>query len=332
MNRIMPPKVCVLGAGAIGGLIGGMLARSGIEVSLITRGDHLEALRQRGLTLILSETASSFPVRSSESGADFGVQDYVFLTLKATSLASVPELLKPIIGPATTIVTAANGIPWWYFHGVAGRFVNRSLQSTDSGQTLSRSIALDRIIGAALFMSAEITSPGTITHRSGLRIVLGEPSGTISQRLLELVRLVKDAGMDAQLSDNIRRDIWIKLWANVSFNPISMLTGATIGEIASDPELRGIARAMMVEARAVAEALGIEFNIDPDIRLAQLAAVGGHKTSMLQDLERGREIEFDAVVGAVQEIGAWLQVPTPTIDLIAALAKEKGKQCGVYHH
>ncbi len=323
-------KICVFGAGAVGGQIGAQLARAGAEVSLIARGPHLAAIREKGLTLVTAEERFTVRPPASDEATDFGPQDYVIIALKAHSVPSAVERIQPLLGPKTAVVTAMNGVPWWYFHRLEGAYKGQRLASVDPGDAQWKAIGPERAIGCVLWQAAEIAEPGVIHLTFPNPIPLGEPDGSCSERVQALSRALIEAGIEAPVTRNIRDEIWIKLWGNLSLNPVSLLTGATLDRIVEDPETRAICRAMMGEARLVGEKLGVDFRIDVDERLDAAREVGAHKTSMLQDLERGRMIELDALSGAAIELGRLVGVPTPTIELVHGLARLRARVAGCY--
>ncbi len=322
-------KITIFGAGAIGGLLGGRLAEAGADVTLIARGPHLAAMREGGLTLIESDgSQNTVAVKATDDTADAGPQDYLIVTLKAHSVAAVVDHMAPLLGPETAVVWAVNGIPWWYFHGLAGEYENHRLQCLDAGDVQWRGLGPERLIGCVVWWASEVVAPGVIRHEYGNRMPLGEPHGNRSDRAKAISQLLIEAGFKSPLRPRIRNEIWMKLWGNLSFNPISALTGATMGEMADDPGTRAVVRAMMLEAQGVAEALGAEFSIDVDTRIQGAAEVGTHRTSMLQDMERGRPLELEALVGAVAEMGRLVEIPTPTIDTVYALVAQRARQAG----
>lgn len=323
-------KVCIFGAGAIGGYLGVLLAEAGAEVTLIARGAHLEAIRTEGLTLEIEGQSRTARIAATDDPAEAGPQDYVIVTLKAPSLPGVAASLAPLLGPHTAVVTAQNGIPWWYFHAHGGPHEGRRLERVDPGGRLWQSIPPQRCIGCVVYPATELVEPGRVRHSYGNRFMLGEPDGSRSPRVAALSSLMTGAGLKAPVRPRIRDDIWLKLWGNLSFNPVSALTGGTLEQIAGDPGTRGVVRAMMVEGQGVAEALGVRFPLDVDKRIEGAAEVGAHKTSMLQDLERGRTMEIDALVGVVAELGALVGVATPTIDCVLALVEQRAHLAGCY--
>jgi len=315
-------RIAVFGAGAIGGYLAAKLAAAGrTKLSIVARGAHLEAIRDNGLTLIEGGETKAWPLRAAERAEELGEQDYVLLTLKAHSVAGSLDQLSPLLGPDTAVVTMQNGVPWWYFHRLAGPFEGTQLQSVDPGGAIWERIGPERVIGAVVYPAAEVERPGVIRHVEGARFSLGEPSGEKSDRVQRLSAELIAAGLQAPVREDIRSEIWVKLWGNLSFNPISALTGSTLEAIVADEGTRSVARDMMMEAQAIGEALGVRFLIGVDRRIKGAGEVGAHKTSMLQDLERGRPMEIEALVGAVQELGRLAGKPTPTVDTVLALVR-----------
>jgi 2-dehydropantoate 2-reductase len=324
-------RVAIFGAGAIGGYLAAKLAAAGrVDLALIARGEHLAALREHGLRLIEGDTDRTFPVKASADPADLGVQDYVVLTMKAHSVPPALPAIAPLIGPDTAVVTMQNGIPWWYFYRSGGPHEGRRIEAVDPGGVISAALGPERAIGTAVYVAAEVEAPGVIRHAYGARISLGEPSGEKSERAVRLAEEMIAAGMQAPVRTDIRSEIWVKLWGNLSFNPISALTDSTLADIVADDGTRAVARSMMVEAQTIAETLGVRFPIDVDKRIAGAGGVGAHRTSMLQDLERGRPMEIDALVTAVQELGRLTATPTPSIDLVLALVQRLARARGCY--
>lgn len=323
-------KICIFGAGAIGGYLGARLAGSGADVSLVARGPHLAAMRDRGLTLIEDGEQSTVTVTASDDPAALGPQDYVIVTLKAHSVPPVVDAMQPLIGGHTTIVSGVNGVPWWYFHRIGGPLEGTRLESVDPGNRQWDGFGPDRVLGCVVYPAAEVVEPGTVRHIEGHRFSLGEPDGSKSERVLALSRALSAAGLKAPVRPKLRDEIWVKLWGNLSFNPISALTHATLDVLCTDPGTRGVARDMMLEAQAIAEKLGVTFPIDVERRIDGAAAVGAHRTSMLQDLDAGRPMEIDALVRSVQELGRITDTPTPTIDTVLALIALRGRTAGLY--
>ncbi|MBL8835114.1 MAG: 2-dehydropantoate 2-reductase [Alphaproteobacteria bacterium] len=322
-------KLCVFGAGAIGGYLAVKLAKAGVAVSLVARGPHLAAIRANGLTLRSEGETHSVRLPASDNPADLGPQDYVMVGLKAHQLPAAAPTMKPLLGEDTAIVAAMNGVPWWYFYGVAGPFRDARLKSIDPEGTVWENLHPRRAIGCIVYPAAEIAEPGVINHTYSNRFDLGEPDGTRSPRVEALSQAMIKAGLKAPIRPRIRDDLWVKLWGNLCFNPVSLLTGATLEAIATDPGTRAVCRAMMVEARAMAEKLGVTFAIDVDKRIAGAQGVGAHKTSMLQDLERGRPVELDALLGVVIEMARLVDHPVPMCEAVLALARQKAATAGV---
>ena len=328
-------KLCVFGAGAIGGLMAAKLAAQrekggDAEVTVIARGPHLAAMQSKGLTLRSEGQEITIPVRAVASAAEAGPQDYVVVTLKAHSLPGAAQQMQPLLGPETAIVSAVNGIPWWYFHQLPAPWQGRIVESVDPGGVVSRLLPPERAIGCIVYPAAEVPEPGVIEHTYGDRFTLGEPDGSRSPRVNALSEALIAAGFKAPVRPKIRDELWVKLWGNMAFNPISALTTATLDVLIADDGQRGIARAMMLEGQAVAEKLGIRFAIDVDKRIAGGAEVGAHKTSMLQDLERGRPMEIDALLGSVVELAELVEVPVPTSRTVLALVRARGRSAGCY--
>ena len=316
-------KICVFGAGAVGGYLGTMLARSGCDVSLVARGPHLAAIQQKGLTLWRDGKSRTQAIRATDSAAELGLQDFVLVTLKAHALPGVVADLRTLLGTDTAVVSAVNGLPWWYFHALESPIAERPLESVDPGAVIWNGIGPERAIGCVVYPSVEVSEPGVIRHLSGDKFSLGEPSGERSERVHTLATALIDAGLKAPVRPRIRDEIWVKLWGNLSFNPLSALTMATLDVLADDVGTRAIARAMMVEAQAIGEKHGVRFAVDVDKRIDAAASVGAHRTSMLQDLEQGRPLEIAALVESVMEVARLVGQPTPTIDLIHALLRQR---------
>jgi len=323
-------KICIYGAGAIGGYLGVQLARAGADVSLVARGAHLAAMRERGLTLLAGEETHTVHPRCTDDAAELGVQDYVIVTLKAHSITGVIEKMAPLLGPHTRIVTAVNGIPYWYFYKHGGAYENATLESIDPGGRQWRELGAERAIGCIVYPATEIEAPGVIRHVYGNNFPLGEPSGEITADVQRLADLFVAAGLKAPVLDRIRDEIWLKLWGNVCFNPISALTHATLDVICTDPATRALSRAIMVETQAIAETFGVKFRVDVERRIEGARKVGAHKTSMLQDLERGRPMEIDPLVTVVQEMGRLTKIPTPALDSVLAMVTQRARIAGLY--
>ncbi len=322
-------KICIFGAGAIGGLMGAKLAAKGdVDVTFIARGPHLAAMRENGVKLISEGEERIVHPRCVASAEEAGPQDYVLVTLKAHSLPSAAKQMQPLLGPDTAIVSAVNGIPWWYFHGLGGAYEGRIVQSVDPDGQVSALLPPSRAIGCIVYPAAEVTAPGVIDHSYGDRFSLGEPDGSRSPRAQALSEALIAAGFKAPVRPKIRDELWVKLWGNMAFNPISALTTATLDVLTGDEGQRGVARAMMLEGQRVAEALGVRFAIDVDKRIAGAAEVGAHKTSMLQDLERGRPMEIEALLGAVVELADWVGEAAPISRTVLALVRARARAAG----
>ncbi|AEH85162.1 2-dehydropantoate 2-reductase [Mesorhizobium opportunistum] len=324
-------KITIFGAGAIGGYLAAKLAIAGrTDLSIVARGAHLEAIKADGLRLIEDGQETLAPVRAAAKAEELGVQDTVVLALKAHSLTPALDQIAPLLGPKTSVVTMQNGVPWWYFHGVRGPLEGTRLNAVDPGGAIWQRIGPQRVIGAVVYPAVEVDAPGLIRHVEGKRFSLGEPSGDRSERVTQLAEEMVKAGLQAPVRDDIRGEIWVKLWGNLSFNPISALTGSTLAAIVADEGTRALARTMMLEAQAIGESLGVRFPIGVDRRIKGAGDVGEHKTSMLQDLERGRPMEIDALVSAVQELGRLTDKPTPTVDAVLALVRRLALERGCY--
>ncbi|WP_394689770.1 2-dehydropantoate 2-reductase [Hoeflea sp.] len=323
-------KICIFGAGAIGGYMGAKLAQAGAEVGLVARGPHLAAMRANGLTLIEEGERSNVAVQVSDDPGELGVQDYVIVTLKAHSVPPVVPAMAPLIGPDTTIVSGVNGVPWWYFHKLGGPLEGTRLKSVDPGDAQWTGFGPDRVLGCVVYPAAEVSEPGVIHHIEGNRFSLGEPDGSRSERATRLSQTLQAAGLKAPVRPRLRDEIWVKLWGNLAFNPLSALTHATLDVLCTDPGTRLVARNMMLEAQEIAEKLGVRFPIDVDRRIEGAAAVGAHRTSMLQDLLAGRPMEIDALVGSVQELGRLTETPTPAIDTVLALVTLRARTASLY--
>ena len=323
-------KICIYGAGAIGGYLGAGLALAGADVTLIARGPHLAAMQANGLKLRIDGEERVAKVTATDDPAAAGPQDFVIVTLKAHSVPPIAEKFAPLFHKDTAVIWGVNGIPWWYFHGLDSPYRDRRIECLDPGGVLWKHIGPERIIGCAVYPAAEVPEPGVIQHVEGDRFSLGEPSGERTDRIQALSKALIDAGFKAPVRPRIRDELWIKLWGNVSFNPISALTHATLATIGTDPGTREIARRIMLEAQAIGEKLGVKFAIDVEKRINGAVEVGAHKTSMLQDLERGRPMEIDALVTAVQEMGRMVGVDTPYIDAVLALVQQRAREAGCY--
>ncbi|MBI4723938.1 MAG: 2-dehydropantoate 2-reductase [Rhodomicrobium sp.] len=323
-------KICIYGAGAIGGYMAVCLKEGGADVSLIARGAHLAAIQENGLKLLTGGQERLARMPATSDPREFGPQDYVIAALKSHQAWEAAEQMKPLLGPDTAVVTAQNGIPWWYFYGFEGQYKNLQLESVDPGGRQWKAIGPERAVGCTVYPAAEIVSPGVIKHTYGDCFGLGEPSGDDTVRVKKLAQALEAGGLKAKIYPEIRHGIWLKLWGNLCFNPISALTHATLDVIATDPGTRAIARSMMQEAGKIALRIGVHFHVDIERRIDGAGSVGAHRTSMLQDLDKGRPIELDAILTVVQEIGRLADVQTPTIDTVLALTQQMGRVAGVY--
>jgi 2-dehydropantoate 2-reductase len=314
-------KIAVLGAGAIGGFLGASLARAGADVVLIARGPHLQAMKDSGLRVIETEGDWTVRVEATDDFAAMRDVDAVFVTLKAHGLPPVAQRLASNLGGATAVVSAQNGIPWWYFQRHGGELEGIHLETVDPGGEVARVIDPARVIGCVVYPATSLVSPGVVRHVEGERFSLGELDGQGSSRSLELSRTLAGAGLKAPVQPKIRAELWLKLLGNAVFNPLSALTRASLSEIAGSPLVDAVVRAAMAEVDAVARGVGIEISISIDQRIKGAARVGAHKTSMLQDLEAGRPMEIDALTGSVVELGDRLGVPVPHLRTLYAAVK-----------
>jgi 2-dehydropantoate 2-reductase len=323
-------KVAIFGAGAIGGFLGVRLARAGADVTFVARGPHLAAMQANGVTLRSGGDSITVRPRCVGSAEEAGVHEYVVVTLKAHGLPAAAAVIAAMMGPDSALVTGINGIPYWYFYGLDSPYRDRVVENVDPGGRLWSVLPPSKAIGCVVYPAAEVVAPGVIEHSYGDRFTLGEPDGSRSARVEAFSRALIAAGLKAPVRPRIRDELWVKLWGNLAFNPVSALTGATLDRITGDDDLRVLCRGMMLEAQAVAEALGVRFGIDVDKRIAGAAEVGAHKTSMLQDLERGRPMEIDALLGAVAELGTVVGEAMPLCRSVLALVRERGRQAGCY--
>ena len=314
-------KICIYGAGGIGGFMASHLMRGDHQVSLIARGPHLAAIKAKGLTIVDEGKRETIACNATDDPAELGPQDCVVLSLKAHSAPAIADKIKPLLGPNTIVVPAQNGIPWWYFYKKSGPLQDRKLESLDPGSRLWDAIDPKRVIGCVVYCSTAVEEPGVVAHFGNRRFILGEPDNTRSDRIVELSKTFEATGLEAPIADDIRTAIWVKLWGNCSFNPVSALTSATLGLMASDPDGHAVIYRMMAEARGVAEKLGVTFDVDIETRIKRGGQGGNHKTSMLQDAEAGRPMEIEPLVGAVVELGKMVSIPTPTIETVLQLVR-----------
>jgi 2-dehydropantoate 2-reductase len=323
-------KICVVGAGAIGGVLAGKLAAAGHAVSVVARGEHLAAIQRAGLTLKDSAGTRAFRLPASAEPGDLGSQQAVFITLKAHAIAAMLPRLRPLLAPDTAVVTAINGVPWWYFSRAGGRFEGQRIECLDPDGAMLAALDAKHIVGCVVHAAAEVIAPGVVHHTGGSDFILGEIDGAMTARLQALGEAFQSAGLRAPLSRRIRDDIWTKLIGNTSYNPVAALTGALMNEINANPGLLELIRRMMVEGMQVAESHGARITVTLEERFALARKLGAAKISMLQDLERGRALEIDAIVTVVCELGRKTGVPTPTIDGMEALIRERVRHLPIH--
>ncbi|MDP3701699.1 MAG: 2-dehydropantoate 2-reductase [Hylemonella sp.] len=322
-------KVCIYGAGAIGAWMGVRLARAGCQLSVVARGATLQALQQHGLRCREGGTEYAVPVLTSTNPAELGVQDLVVLAVKAPALAEVARHIQPLLGPSTVVLTAMNGVPWWFFHGFGDQFAGTPLKAIDPKGGIAAAIPAAHVIGGVVHASCSLAEPGCAQHHFGNRLIVGEPSGQKTGRVQQLVQLLSQAGFETELSAQIQKDIWYKLWGNMTVNPISALTGATTDKILGDKLVRDFISKVMIEAKEIGARIGIPIFQQPEDRHAVTMKLGAFKTSMLQDVEAGRPVEIDALVTVVQELGALTGVPTPYTDVLLGLARLQARTRGL---
>ena len=323
-------KVCIYGAGAIGGWLGVHLARQGCALSAVARGATLEALQQVGLGLRQGDEEMVVSLKARADAAELGEQDLVIVAVKAPAMADVARRIGPLIGPNTVVLTAMNGVPWWFLHGYGGALSGTTLQSVDPSGVMAQHIPADRVIGGVVHASCSVDMPGVIRHHFGNGLILGEPTGADTQRLRDLVALLGQAGFNATASAQIQKDVWYKLWGNMTLNPISAITGATTDVILDDPLVRGFVSSVMLEAQAIGERIGIPIAQSPEDRHAVTRKLGAFRTSMLQDVQAGKPVELDALVSAVRELGQLTQVDTPMTDALLGLSRLHAQGLGLY--
>lgn len=326
MNRM---KICIVGAGSIGGMLGVKFHQAGEQVTLIARGPHLKAIEQNGLTLEMHDgtTEVAKGIAATSELSEVGEQDLVVLGVKAHQIAPIVDDLQHLIGPDTVVMSTQNGVPWWYFQKLQGEYENEVVETVDPGGRIASGINPDRLLGCIAYPAAEISEPGVIRHIEGMRFPVGELDGSSSARAEAVVDLMTRAGFKSYVLDDIRSEIWLKLWGNLSFNPISALTHSTLVDICQFPLTRELAANMMLEAQQIAEKLGAHFRVPLEKRIDGAEKVGKHKTSMLQDLESGKSLEIEAIIGAVKELGQLTGIPTPTISAVYALVHLLDRTC-----
>mgnify|MGYP003595439542 FL=1 len=331
----MTQKICIYGAGAIGGWLGARLAAQGAAVSAVARGATLAALRTHGLRLreagadgAVAERA--FAVQASDSPFDLGPQDLVIVAVKAPAMAEVARAIAPLLGPDTAVLTAMNGVPWWFLQGFGGPLAGTRLESVDPGGAIAQAIDARRVIGCVVHASCSVDEPGVIRRHFGNGLIVGEPAGGDTPRLASLAALLRQAGFDTTVSAQIQKDVWYKLWGNMTINPISAFTGATADRILDDDLARGFVSAVMLEARESGARIGVPSDQTPEDRHAVTRKLGAFKTSMLQDVEAGRSVELDALVASVRELGQLTGVATPFTDALLGLARVHARVRGLY--
>ena len=324
-------KACIYGAGAIGSWLGMALAQGGCTVSMVARGAALQALQTEGLRMHRADgTRAQAPVTASKDPGMLGVQDLVEVAVKAPALPDVVQALSPLLGPDTMVLIAMNGVPWWFLDGVSGAARGHALQAVDAGGTIARAIAAHHVVGSVAHTSCSLEAPGVVRQHFGNRLIVGEPDGHRSARVTALAEVLQRGGIDAEVSTNIQKDIWYKLWGNLTVNPISALTGATTDRILDDELVRGFVSLVMLEAKAIGEKLGLTIDQQPHDRHAVTRKLGAFKTSMLQDVEAGKPLEIDALVGAVHELGQITHTPTPHTDALLGLVRLMAQTRGLY--
>ena len=323
-------KVCIYGAGAIGAWIGVRLARAGCDVSVVARGATLQALQQHGLRCREGGAEQAAPVQASADPATLGAQDLVVIAVKAPALPEVARHIAPLLGPATVVLTAMNGVPWWFFQGFGDKFAGTQLKAIDPRGEIAAAIPAAHIVGGVVHASCSLAEPGCAQHHFGNRLIIGEPSGQNSGRVQPLIALLGRAGFEVELSTQIQKDIWYKLWGNMTVNPVSALTGATTDLILGDDLVRNFISNVMLEAKEIGARIGIPILQKPEDRHAVTRKLGAFKTSMLQDVEAGRAVELDALVTVVKELGALTGVPTPQTDILLGLARLHARVRGLY--
>ena len=323
-------NACIYGAGAIGGWIGAGLAATGCNVSVVARGATLAALQTHGLRLQRGQTITSHAVKASANPADLGVQDLVVIAVKAPALLDVARHIAPLIDPSSLVLTAMNGVPWWFFQGFGGAYAGTQLKTVDATGEIKAAIPAASILGCVVHASCSVESPGLIRHHFGNGLIIGEPSGQPTARVQALASVLNNAGFATSISAQIQKDTWYKLWGNMSVNPVSAITGATSSQVLDDDLVRRFCTRVMGEAQEIGAYLGIVIDQEPDDRHAVTRKLGSFKTSMLQDVEAGKPVELDALVGAVRELGELADVPTPYTDALLGLARLHARVRGLY--
>ena len=318
-------KVCIFGAGAIGGFLGVQLAGAGAQVSLVARGAHLIAMRSNGVCLQIDGGERIARLQCTDDPAELGAQDWLIITLKAHAIPDAIQSMRPLIGSHTSIVTASNGLPFWFFANESAKVGGGALQSIDPGGKQAKMLGAQRAVGCVVLPATEVIAPGIIRHVYGRKFPIGEPNGVRTARIEQLHDLFVAGGLEAPIRDDIRDEIWLKLWGNLCLNPIGALTCATLDRIVADQGTRAVCRTMMEEARAVGERLGLKLRIDAERRLDGAGALGAHRISMLQDVLHHRPMEVEALVGVVVELGRRTGIPTPSTDIVLALIRLRAR-------
>ena len=326
----MNQKIAIYGAGAIGGWMGAKLAAVGCNVSVVARGAALDALRAHGLRLCEGDAETTLVVQVSDDPAALGVQDLVVVSVKAPGMADVARRIGPLIGPRTLVLTAMNGVPWWFLQGFGGPVAGRTLESVDPGGAIAQAIPAAQVIGCVVHASCSVDAPGVIRHRAGNGLIVGEPAGGETPRAKALTDLLMQAGFNVTLSPQIQRDVWYKLWGNMTVNPVCAMTGATSDRALDDELVRGFISAVMLEAKAIGARIGIPIAEQPEDRHQVTRKLGAMRPSMLQDVEAGKPVEIDALVSAVRELGQLTQVPTPFTDALLGLSRLHARVRGLY--
>lgn len=323
-------KVTIYGVGAIGGWLGASLAQAGVAVSAVARGPTLQVLQRDGLTLIQDGATTRVRVQATDDPSTLGVQDVVVIAVKTPALLDVCRAIGPLLGPNTMVLTAMNGLPWWFFEGIGGSLSSTRLQSVDPGGHIADALPTRHVIGCVVHTSCQLDSPAVVRHHAGKALYIGEPAGGLSTRVVQLAEMLRSAGCEAHVSEFIQAPTWYKLWGNVTINPISALTGATVDRIIGDELVWRFAADVMAEAKRVGARLGIEIKEEPEDRYQLLKELGAFKSSMLQDVEAGRPLEIDALVRSVTEVARLVGEPTPSIDALLGLVRLQARERGLY--
>ena len=323
-------KICVYGAGAIGGLMAAWFARSGHDVAVVARGAQLEAIRRDGLRVRSKGKTESFRIKAESEPARFGAQDYVLVTVKAQSLTNVAETIAPLLGKDTSVVTAMNGVPWWFFHRLKFKNGNERLESLDPGGKLWRAIPTERVVGCVIHLAASTPEPGLVSHNMGSKLILGEPGGENTARTKRIADALAAAGFEIVVTDSIEKEFWVKLLGNVSFNPVSALTVTTADQLIQNEEVKAYMVEIMREVLAIGRAVGVDANIDPEARIDMARVLGPFKTSMLQDLEAGKPLEIDGLLAGTLEIARKVGVRAPFTESLFGLIRARAQSTGQY--